>query len=122
MLTVNSSTGVVTGVASGTATVTASVASSGNYCSGSVVSSTITVNIPAYTVTFNAGTGSCGTASLTEASGGAGVTLPTASPSVGCAAEHQLGYLWLGLLLHKPKLRRLQHYIRRVLLDNPSAT
>lgn len=87
VLTVNSSTGVVTGVASGTATVTASVASSGNYCSGSIVSSTITVNIPAYTVTFNAGTGSCGTASLTEASGGAGVTLPTALPSGGCAAE-----------------------------------
>ena len=41
----------------------------------------------AYTVTFNAGTGSCGTASLTEASVGAGVTLPPASPSDGCAAE-----------------------------------
>ncbi|MDD3405772.1 MAG: InlB B-repeat-containing protein [Paludibacteraceae bacterium] len=40
-----------------------------------------------YTVYFNAGTGSCGTASLTEASAGEGVTLPPASPSGGCAAE-----------------------------------
>ncbi|MDD3480321.1 MAG: lamin tail domain-containing protein [Paludibacteraceae bacterium] len=86
VLTVNSS-GVVTGVGAGTATVTASVAANSGYCAGSVTSSTITVSVPTYTVTFNAGTGSCGTASLTEASGGAGVTLPTASPSVGCAAE-----------------------------------
>ena len=33
----------------------------------------------ACTVTFNAGTGSCGTSSLTEPSAGAGVTLPSAS-------------------------------------------
>ena len=33
---------------------------------------------PPYTVTFNAEGGTCGTASLTEASGGAGVTLPEA--------------------------------------------
>lgn len=43
----------------------------------------ITVNAAsAYTVTFNAGTGSCGTASLTEASAKAGVTLPTATIGV----------------------------------------
>lgn len=43
----------------------------------------ITVNaaVP-YTVTFNAGTGSCGTSSLTEASAKAGVTLPTATIGV----------------------------------------
>ncbi|MCR5532635.1 MAG: T9SS type A sorting domain-containing protein [Paludibacteraceae bacterium] len=35
----------------------------------------------ACTVTFNAGTGSCGTSSLTEPSAGAGVTLPAASHS-----------------------------------------
>lgn len=35
----------------------------------------------ACTVTFNAGTGSCGTSSLTEPSAGAGVTLPSASHS-----------------------------------------
>lgn len=43
----------------------------------------ITVNAAsAYTVTFNAGTGSCGTSSLTEASPKAGVTLPTATIGV----------------------------------------
>ena len=43
----------------------------------------ITVNAGvAYTVTFNAGSGSCGTASRKEASVGAGVTLPTATISV----------------------------------------
>ena len=43
----------------------------------------ITVNAAsAYTVTFNAGTGSCGTSSLTEASAKAGVTLPTATIGV----------------------------------------
>ena len=39
-----------------------------------------------YTVTFNAGTnGTCGTASLTEASAGAGVTLPAVTPNSGYA-------------------------------------
>lgn len=42
---------------------------------------TVIAGVP-YTVTFNAGTGSCGTASLTEASFGAGVTLPTATIDV----------------------------------------
>ena len=43
----------------------------------------ITVNAAtAYTVTFDAGTGSCGTASLTEPEGLAGVTLPTATIGV----------------------------------------
>ena len=43
----------------------------------------ITVNAAsAYTVTFNAGTGSCATSSLTEASAKAGVTLPTATIGV----------------------------------------
>ena len=37
----------------------------------------------AYTVTFNAGTGTCATASLTETAIDAGVTLPTATPANG---------------------------------------
>lgn len=42
---------------------------------------TYTLPIPAesYTVTFNAGTGTCETSSLTESNPGAGVTLPTAT-------------------------------------------
>lgn len=47
----------------------------------------IYINNAAYTVTFNAYDGSCGTSSLTEGSANAGVTLPSASPSSACAAE-----------------------------------
>ena len=47
----------------------------------------------AYTVTYNAGTGTCGTASATEASKGAGVTLPSASPSSSCSSE---GWAFVG--------------------------
>ena len=47
-----------------------------------------------HTVTFNAQGGTCGTASLTEASGGAGVTLPAASPSSACASEGWAFYGW----------------------------
>ncbi len=46
---------------------------------------TVTINfeaIPTYTVTFDAEGGSCGTTSDTETIGGAGVTLPTATPGV----------------------------------------
>ena len=39
-----------------------------------------------YTVTFDKEGGDCSTASLTEASAGAGVTLPSASPSSTCAS------------------------------------
>ena len=47
-----------------------------------------------YTVNFNAQGGTCGTASLTEASGGAGVTLPAASPTAACASEGWAFYGW----------------------------
>ena len=40
-----------------------------------------------YTVTFNAGSGTCGTESLAEESAGAGVTLPTANPPATCATD-----------------------------------
>ena len=45
------------------------------------------IEIPKYTVTFNAGSGTCDDESLTEASGGAGVTLPTANPPAACATD-----------------------------------
>lgn len=44
--------------------------------------------IPTYTVTFDKGTGNCATTSLTESIGGAGVTLPTATPSASCIAQN----------------------------------
>lgn len=54
-----------------------------SYNEGDVIKTTtinITINpLPKYTVTFNAGTGSCTTESLTEESYQSGVTLPTAT-------------------------------------------
>ena len=49
------------------------------------------VNLP-YTVTFDAEGGTCGTSSLTEASGGAGVTLPAATAT--CAPAGWSFYGW----------------------------
>jgi hypothetical protein len=46
-----------------------------------------------YTVTFNAGNGTCATSSLEETAWNAGVVLPTAAPSSGCATE---GYTFAG--------------------------
>ncbi len=40
-----------------------------------------------YTVTFNAGSGTCGTSSSTESTAGAGVNLPVASPSSACGTD-----------------------------------
>ena len=64
---------------SGSATVTPS----GNtFTVTPTANTTITINfeaIPKYKVTFDAGSGSCSTSSLTETSAGAGVTLPTAT-------------------------------------------
>ena len=58
--------------------------SSNTYFAGVSVAGTRATEI--YTVTFNAGTnGTCGTASLTEASAGAGVTLPAVTPNSGYA-------------------------------------
>lgn len=59
-----------------------------NYCDGDVVNGTnFTIEAPTYTVTFDAGSGTCDDESLTETSGGAGVTLPTANPSAACATD-----------------------------------
>ena len=48
---------------------------------------------PKRTVTFNAGSGSCGTSSITEASPLAGVTLPSATPNSDCVTE---GWVFAG--------------------------
>lgn len=62
----------------------------------------------AHTVTFNAGSGTCGTTSLTEANPLAGITLPSASPSTKCSQE---GWTFAGWAkasctetVNKPKL------------------
>ncbi|MCQ2323651.1 MAG: InlB B-repeat-containing protein [Paludibacteraceae bacterium] len=54
------------------------------YFNGLTITYTVAAADP-YTVTFNAGSGTCSKSSLKEASAGAGVTLPTASPSSSCA-------------------------------------
>lgn len=50
-----------------------------------------------YTVSFNAGSGTCATTSLTEASYHSGVVLPTAAPSTNCIGE---GYTFQGWADH----------------------
>lgn len=50
------------------------------------------VTLPARTVTYNAGSGTCKT-SDTESSGGSGITLAAATPSPACAAE---GWVFAG--------------------------
>lgn len=52
-----------------------------------VQSITISYATSAYTVSFNAGSGSCASAPLTEGGAGYGITLPSASPSASCAVE-----------------------------------
>lgn len=49
--------------------------------------------LPAYSVTFNAGTGTCATTSLTESVGGEGVVLPEATAPAGCDPEYSF-YGW----------------------------
>lgn len=72
-----------TGVAAGDVTID-NVAKTVTYAQDANGTSTINVvfaAIPKYTVTFNAGSGNCTTPSLTEASAGAGVELPSATHS-----------------------------------------
>ncbi|MCF0197315.1 MAG: bacterial Ig-like domain-containing protein [Bacteroidaceae bacterium] len=51
------------------------------YCEKETTFNVTVAERPKFTVTFNAGSGSCSTTSLTEATPGAGVELPTASSS-----------------------------------------
>lgn len=66
-----------------------------NHVSSTTYVKSITIHYAtsAYAVSFNAGSGSCATASITESAAGYGVTLPSASPSSGCAAE---GWTFVG--------------------------
>lgn len=48
---------------------------------------TTTTSATPYTVTLDAGSGTCDDESLTEASGGAGVILPSATPPITCDAD-----------------------------------
>ncbi len=76
-----------TPTATGEHTATLTISSTGAESKTVALSGTGTAPAAKYTVTFNAGSGTCGTASLTETSGGAGVTLPTANPPATCATD-----------------------------------
>ncbi|MCQ2339779.1 MAG: InlB B-repeat-containing protein [Paludibacteraceae bacterium] len=60
---------------------------SSSTCTTTSKFATITVTAPKYTVTFNAGSGTCSTSSSTESTAGAGVNLPVASPSSACGTD-----------------------------------
>ena len=76
-----------TPTAAGEHTATLTISSTGAESKTVALSGTGTAPAAKYTVTFNAGSGTCDDESLTETSGGAGVTLPTASPSNACTEE-----------------------------------
>lgn len=58
-----------------------------------VKSVTITYSTEKYTVTYNAGSGSCGTASAKQTTPGTALTLPSATPNSNCIGE---GWLFAG--------------------------
>ncbi len=74
-----------TPTATGDHTATLTITSTGAENKTVALSGTGTAPAAKYTVTFNAGSGTCNDESLTEPSGGAGVTLPTANPPATCA-------------------------------------
>ena len=76
-----------TPTAAGEHTATLTISSTGAESKTVALSGTGTAPAAKYTVTFNAGSGTCDDESLTETSGGAGVTLPTANPPATCATD-----------------------------------
>ena len=76
-----------TPTAAGEHTATLTISSTGAESKTVALSGTGTAPAAKYTVTFNAGSGTCDDESLTETSGGAGVTLPTANPPATCATN-----------------------------------
>ena len=76
-----------TPTAAGEHTATLTISSTGAESKTVALSGTGTAPAAKYTVTFDAGSGTCDDESLTETSGGAGVTLPTANPSATCQSE-----------------------------------
>lgn len=76
-----------TPTAAGEHTATLTISSTGAESKTVALSGTGTAPAAKYTVTFDAGSGTCDDESLTETSGGAGVTLPIATPSATCQSE-----------------------------------
>ena len=76
-----------TPTATGSHNATLTISSTGAESKTVTLSGTGVAPAAKYTVTFNAGSGTCDDESLTETSGGAGVTLPTANPPAACATD-----------------------------------
>ena len=77
----------LTGLTANTTYYVRPYATNGNGTAYGTQTSFKTLELPKYTVTFDAGSGTCDDESLTETSGGAGVTLPTANPPATCATN-----------------------------------
>ncbi len=76
-----------TPTATGSHNATLTISSTGAESKTVTLSGTGVAPAAKYTVTFDAGSGTCDDESLTETSGGAGVTLPTANPPATCATD-----------------------------------
>ncbi|MBR2936741.1 MAG: InlB B-repeat-containing protein [Paludibacteraceae bacterium] len=76
-----------TPTATGSHNATLTISSTGAESETVTLSGTGVAPAAKYTVTFHAGSGTCDDESLTETSGGAGVTLPTANPPAACATD-----------------------------------
>lgn len=76
-----------TPTATGSHNATLTISSTGAESKTVTLSGTGVAPAAKYTVTFDAGSGSCSTTSLQETSSGAGVTLPTANPPATCATD-----------------------------------
>lgn len=98
-----------------------------------IVSIAITYDPVAYTVTYDAEAGTCGTSSETEGSGGAGVTLPSATPSVAgwefagwakstCAETEVAPRLYRSGSTYKPEANETLHAVYRKMTDGSSTS
>lgn len=77
----------LTGLTASTTYYVRPYAINGNGTAYGTQTSFTTTALPKYTITYNAGTGTCGTSTWTQTSAGQSTTLPSASPSAGCSAN-----------------------------------
>lgn len=82
----------LTGLSESTTYYVRPYATNGNGTAYGTQTSFATPALPKYTVTYNAGTGTCGTASWTQPSYGASTTLPTATAPATCSGWSFAGW------------------------------
>ncbi len=81
----------LTPTGAGTVTVKATQPDGATYC-GDEVAQMVTISLPNYTVTYNAGSGTCATSSFTQTAGVRSTTLPTATPPATCTGWSFAGW------------------------------